>query len=69
MLKKNNILYTAFDAIIVAGRTCFSIEKERSESINETIFLKKDLNYYSIISLEWDVLKPKIDSIFNKLTF
>ena len=34
-------------------------------SLNETNYLKKDNNYYSILKTEWDTLQEKIDSILG----
>lgn len=56
-------LYLLFDVIIKAGRKCFSNDKKYDSSLNETNYLKKDNNYYSILKIEWDSLKDKIEKI------
>ena len=58
-------LYDLFDAIIKSGRKCYSNDKRYDSSLNESNYLKKDNNYYSILKTEWDTLQEKIDSILG----
>ena len=50
--KLDNILYELFDVIIKCGRKCYSIDRRYDNSLNETNYLKKDNNYYSILKAE-----------------
>lgn len=59
------VLYDLFDAIIKSGRKCYSIDKRHDTSLNESNYLKKDNNYYSILKEEWDVLSDKIKNILT----
>ena len=58
-------LYDLFDAIIKSGRKCYSNDKRYDSSLNESNYLKKDNNYYSILKTERDTLQEKIDSILG----
>ena len=58
-------LYDLFDAIIKSGRKCYSNDKRYDSSLNESNYLKKDNNYYSILKTERDTLQEKIDSILR----
>ena len=59
------VLYDLFDAIVKAGRKCYSTDRRFDSALNETNYLKKDNNYYNILKTEWDTLSEKIDTIFN----
>lgn len=61
----DRVLHDLFDAIIKSGRKCFSNDRRHDSSLNETNYLKKDNNYYSILKTEWDTLSEKIDLIFD----
>ena len=61
----DRVLYDLFDAIVKSGRKCFSNDRRHDSSLNETNYLKKDINYYSILKTEWDTLSEKIDSVFR----
>ena len=63
--KLDDKLYALFDAIIKSGRRCYSNDKRFDGSLNESNYLKKDNNYYSILKTEWDTLQEKIDSILG----
>lgn len=65
--KLDKILYELFDSIIKSGRKCYSIDRRYDSSLNESNYLKKDNNYYSILKEEWDTLSEKISSIFDNL--
>ena len=63
--KFDEFLYGLFDAIIKSGRRCFSNDKRNDSSLNETNYLKKDNNYYSILKTEWDALEEKIERVYS----
>lgn len=54
-----------FDIIISAGRTYYKISKGSDAAINETNFLKNDLNYYKILEAYWDDLSEQINTLFD----
>lgn len=66
MDKLDNFLYELFDTIIKMGRKCYSNDRKHDSSLNESNYLKKDNNYYSILKSEWDTIEEKINTIFNK---
>lgn len=66
--KFDEVLYKIYDAIIKSGRKVYSSEHKHDSSLNESNFLKKDSNYYSILKIEWDDLSEKIQLIFNDIT-
>ena len=64
--KLDNFLYELFDVIIKNGRKCYSIDKRYDSTLNESNYLKKDNNYYSILKAEWDAIEEKTKNIFDK---
>lgn len=66
--KFDDALYKIYDVIIKSGRKVYSSEHKHDSSLNESNFLKKDSNYYSILKIEWDDLSEKIQSIFDTIT-
>lgn len=59
------MLYKLYCDIIKAGRKCYSAESKYDTSLNESNYLKKDSNYYSILKTDWEDLCEKIDSVFE----
>ena len=53
-----------FGAIINAGVVTYSIERRKEPALAPSNYLKKDSNYYSILSDHWHPLKPEIQKIF-----
>ncbi len=66
--KLDDFLYELFDIIIKSGRKCYSSDKKFDSSLNESNYLKKDNNYYTILKEEWDTIEEKINCIFEKYT-
>ncbi len=64
--KLDEVLYKLFDAIIKEGRKLYSYKKEADSTLNESNFLKKDFNYYSILKKGWDEFPEKIRSAFGE---
>ena len=65
--KFDDVLYRIYDTIIKSGRKCYSSEHNHDSSLNQSNFLKKDSNYYSILKIEWDDLSDKIQMIFSEI--
>lgn len=61
----DKVLYKLFDAIIKSGRRCYSSKKQNDSALNESNYLKKDFNYYSILNDAWDELPEKINGAFS----
>lgn len=61
----DEMLYKLYCDIIKAVRKCYSAESKYDTSLNESNYLKKDSNYYSILKTEWEDLCEKIDSVFE----
>lgn len=63
----DKILTKLFNAIIDEGVRTFSITSRYDSSITATNFLKKDRNYYTIISDYWRELRSIIDAVFSEI--
>ena len=61
----DKVLFKLFEGFIKAGRRCYSADRRHDSSLNETNYLKKDLNYYTILKQEWDSLVELISSTFE----
>lgn len=55
-----------FYAIINEGVKCFSMASNYDSSLTATNFLKKDKNYYNILSINWVTLQSEISRIFSE---
>ena len=67
--KYDDILYDLFNGIVKAGRTCYSHARRDSSSgdnLNISNYLKKDINYYSILDSEWDSLYDTTITTVNR---
>ena len=66
----DKVLEKLFEIMINAGVEVYSMAKRyKKDIINETNFLKKDQNYYEIISTKWQYIKGAINEVFNGLDF
>lgn len=63
----DEVLYKLFELIISSGRRYYSVKKESDSTLNESNFLKKDRNYFSILKSEWDNIEGKITEIFSAI--
>ena len=63
--KYDAALEKLFLAIINAGITSYSIACNYDSTLTATNFLKKDKNYYDILSMHWMTLKTEIHGIFD----
>ena len=61
------IISKLFDIIIESGFRYYLTVKSSDNSINETNFLKNDLNYYAILRSDWLDISRKIKDIFNEI--
>lgn len=66
--KFDNLLKQLFDAIIDEGVRGFQTASRYDQSITATNYLKKDKNYYIIISDYWRELRNKAKNVFSSLT-
>ncbi|MDE6474198.1 MAG: AIPR family protein [Clostridia bacterium] len=64
----DKVLYKLFDLIISTGQRYFRSEKKHDNKLVESNFLKKDKNYYGILSFDWESLSENIRKIFNKIS-
>lgn len=60
--KALNIL---FSAIIHKGTSAYLYDTKNTPSLTAANYLKKDVNYYTILSFNWDDLKEKISEAFQ----
>lgn len=60
----DNLLYKLFSVIISSGRRYYSVKKESDSTLNESNFLKRDNNYFSILKHDWDSIEAQIRDIF-----
>lgn len=64
------ILNDLFNVIIECGITSFSMASAMSGAdtpLNATNYLKKDKNYYTILSVNWPMISSRINEIFGRL--
>ena len=62
-----SVLDKLFNVIIDAGITSFLMASRYDSSLNATNYLKKDKNYYAILTDHWYTISAKINSIFEEL--
>ena len=65
--KLDDTLYKLYDLIIKSVRKCYDMEHKNDSSLNATNYLKKDSNYYNVLTIEWDSLEEKIKAIFSQI--
>ena len=63
----DQILDKLFETIIFAGCSYYSIKKESDNTLSESNFLKKDVNYYAILKTRWKDISVRIRDIFDNL--
>lgn len=64
--KYESILDDLFNLIIEAGIRCYTMAKRYDNTLNATNYLKKDKNYYVILSDNWTTLSVKIKEILSQ---
>lgn len=64
--KYESILDDLFNLIIEAGIRCYTMAKRYDNTLNATNYLKKDKNYYVILSDNWTTLSVKIKEILSE---
>lgn len=65
--KYDDILYKLFEIIISSGRRYYSVKKEVDSTLNESNFLKRDVNYFAILKSDWESIETKIIEIFKSI--
>ena len=63
----DDILNKLFNVIIDAGITSFLMASRYDASLNATNYLKKDKNYYAILTDHWYTISTKIKNIFEEI--
>lgn len=61
------VLNKLFATIIAAGITSYRYECRNDSALTATNYLKKDKNYYDIISMQWSRILEDINKIFDKI--
>ncbi len=64
--KYESILDDLFNLIIEAGIRCYTMAKRYDNTLNATNYLKKDKNYYVILSDNWPTLSAKVKEILSQ---
>lgn len=64
--KYDGILDRLFNTVINAGITAYSIARNFDSTLTATNFLKKDKNYYDIISIQWSTMKNDVIRIMQE---
>lgn len=64
--KCDSLLNSLFKVIINAGITSFSMAARYDNTLTATNFLKKDKNYYAILSDQWATISENIKSIWRE---
>ena len=62
--KFDNIITALFNAIIDDGVRSYTVDRRRDPSVTATNYLKKDKNYYVILSDYWRDLRQEINNAF-----
>ena len=65
----DTVLKKLFNVIINAGVDIYNSAKDSEPELNQTNFLKKDQNYYKIITRKWAYIQSEVKNIFNGLNF
>lgn len=65
--KYDEVLYRLFKCIINSGAKSYRMELKHDKTLNATNYLKKDRNYYTILSFNWDDLEEHIKKIFSEV--
>ncbi len=60
------VLNALFNVIINAGITSFSMAVRYDNTLTATNFLKRDKNYYAILSDQWVAIREKIKNIWEE---
>ena len=60
------ILSKLFNTVLQVGQFTFSQALKYEEGLNATNYLKKDINYYSILESGWLMISPSIQTIFKE---
>ena len=60
------VLNALFNVIINAGITSFSMAVRYDNTLSATNFLKRDKNYYAILSDQWVAIREKIKNIWEE---
>ena len=60
------VLNALFNVIINAGITSFSMAARYDNTLTATNFLKRDKNYYAILSDQWVAIREKIKNIWEE---
>lgn len=63
----DNVLKKLFNIIIEAGITNFIMESRHDSTLTATNFLKREKNYYDILSLQWFRTKEDINRVFDEI--
>ena len=61
------VLKKLFNIIIEAGITNFIMESRHDSTLTATNFLKREKNYYDILSLQWFRTKEDINKVFEEI--
>lgn len=62
----DTVLNALFNVIINAGITSFSMAVRYDNTLTATNFLKRDKNYYAILSDQWVAIREKIKNIWEE---
>lgn len=60
------ILSKLLNEFLKYGQSTFSLALKYEEGLNATNYLKKDVNYYSILDSGWLMISPSIQTIFKE---
>lgn len=63
----DKVLNRLFSTIIAAGITSYRYECRNDIALTATNYLKKDKNYYDIISMQWSRILEDVNKIFNDI--
>ncbi|MBQ6481435.1 MAG: hypothetical protein IJI45_09985, partial [Anaerolineaceae bacterium] len=56
-----------FNIIIEAGITSYTFESRHDSTLNATNYLKRDKNYYEILSSQWQRTVSDLSAVFSEV--
>ena len=63
----DKVLSKLFNIIIEAGITSYTFESRHDSTLNATNYLKRDKNYYEILSSQWQRTVSDLSAVFSEV--
>lgn len=63
----DQVLSKLFNIVIEAGITSYTFESRHDSTLNATNYLKRDKNYYEILSSQWQRTVSDLNAVFAEV--